>query len=83
MINEQGWGRYEGKTDDEIYYINMSPMTDGVNMGMYQSEDLVNLDYWYPRQEHKQLYLEGAQVSGMIQMYLLASVSIADYYNKP
>ncbi|MEL7648760.1 MAG: RHS repeat-associated core domain-containing protein [Sedimentibacter sp.] len=80
LIDDQGWERYEGKTDDEIYYLNMSPMTDGINSGMYQSEDLIDR---YPRQEHKRLYQKGVRTSGAIQMYVFAFVSVADYYKSP
>ncbi len=78
LIEAEGWLRWPERTNEEIYYINMSPRSDGIIAGMYGTSNLIDIDYWYPLPEQKDMFYEGTMASSAAAMIVFGFASMGD-----
>ena len=63
--------------DDDLYYGEMSPFGDGIGHGISIRPDMMDQDYWYPKEEHKNLYSQGRALSAIVNGLVAITASVA------
>ena len=63
--------------DDDLYWSEVSPFGDGIAHGISIRPDMMEQDYWYPKDEHKKLYGQGRALSSIVNGFVASIASVA------